>query len=872
MFRFLSALLISGVCFSYLHSAPAQNDTLKKVPVYETVRLTTPKPKIDGKLDDDCWKTGNWAGDFTQFIPKEGGAPSQKTEFKVLYDDQNIYVAIRNYDNEPEKINRRAGRRDEFAGDMAGITFDSYFDKRTGFEFDMSAGGQKLDLLLTNPMNPDFNWNAVWTGKVAMEDSAWTIEMEIPLSQLRYSNEHEQVWGLHVWRWIERLQEESDWEPLTLTGPGILYLFGELRGINGLKKSQRIELMPYASGRLKTFKKEPGNPFADKGREPLGNIGLDAKIGVGSNFTVDLTLNPDFGQVESDPSVMNLTAFETFYEEKRPFFLEGKNIFDFEMDDMSLFYSRRIGHSPSYSPDLNAGQYLKTPDNTTILSAVKFSGKSSKGLSVGVLQSLTANEKAKVHSASGDEKIIVEPLTNYLVGRVQQDFNKSNTILGGIFTSVNRFSSDNHLDFLSREAYTGGLDLLHFWKDKKYFLEARVIGSNISGDENAIVGLQRSPARYYQRPDAFHYDLDSSLTRLSGMGGKIKIGKGSQGLWKYSTEISWKSPGLDLNDIGYMKTSDLISQSSNLSYFRNKPVSVFRTYRVEIEQTNNWDFDGTYLSSGAELELYAEFLNKWAVANSLEFTGKTLDTRILRGGMAMLMPAIWEEELTIRSDYSKKISGSLEMDADFSQHNSYQTYGISPGISLKPWDRIRFSLYGDYEIRKNNLQYVKTVEATAGPKYIFARIDQETLGLTFRFDYNLSPEFSIQYYGSPFATVGSYSGFKSITNPQASDYNNRFVSLKPISVNTEDLGIDDNNDQVPDYTFRNPDFNFNQMRSNLVFRWEYRPGSQVYLVWSHERTDWYNPGNAPLRDAAQRLADVFPNNVFMVKFNYWFSI
>ncbi|NJO69711.1 MAG: carbohydrate binding family 9 domain-containing protein [Bacteroidetes bacterium] len=283
-----------------------------KLRSYETVRLSTAKPKIDGVLDDNCWSTGTWAGDFIQWIPKEGAKPSQPTVFKILYDDENIYVAIRNYDSEPEKIQRKAGRRDELTGDMAGICFDSYHDRRTGFEFDMTAAGQKLDLILTNPMEADFNWNAVWYGKVGMEDSAWTIEMEIPLSQLRYSNEHEQVWGMHVWRWIDRYQEESDWEPQTITGPGMLYLFGELKGISGLKKSQRIELMPYASGKLKTFKKEPENPFANKGYNKLGNLGLDAKIGIGSNFTVDLSMNPDFGQVESDPSVMNLTAFETF--------------------------------------------------------------------------------------------------------------------------------------------------------------------------------------------------------------------------------------------------------------------------------------------------------------------------------------------------------------------------------------------------------------------------------------------------------------------------------------------------------------------------------------------------------------------------------
>ncbi len=869
------AIFLSFIQFPFLLGNYYQTDTTKKVlgklPVYETVRLSTEKPKIDGKLDDACWQTGTWGGNFVQWIPNEGAAPSQKTEFKILYDDQNIYVAFRNYDNQPEKIMRRAGRRDEFMGDMAGITFDSYHDKRTGFEFDMSAAGQKLDLIITNPSEVDVNWNAVWFGKAGMEDSAWIMEMEIPLSQLRYSNEEEQVWGMHVWRWVERLQEESDWEPQTSTGPGILYLFGELKRIKNLKKSQRIELMPYASGRLKTFKKEPDNPFAKNGREPLGNFGMDAKIGVGSNFTVDLTLNPDFGQVESDPSVMNLTAFETFYEEKRPFFLEGKNIFDFEFDDMSLFYSRRIGHSPSYSPDLVGDQHIKSPDNTTILSAVKFSGKTSKGLSVGVLQSLTANEKATVKSLTEEKKVSVEPLTNYMVARVQQDMNKSNTILGGIFTSVNRFTGDSHLDFLNKEAYTGGLDLLHYWSDKKYYVEAKVIGSDIKGDEAAIVNLQRSSARYYQRPDLSHSGLDSSLTQLSGLGGKFKVGK-VKGLWKYSTEISWGSPGLDLNDIGYMKTADFISQANNISYFVNKPVSIFRTYKISFEQSNDWDYSGVYLSSGAELKLYGEFLNKWAIAHNLEYTGNRLNTHLLRGGRAMYVPAVWEEELVIRTDYSKKLSAEIEMDADYSDHNFYRFYAISPGISVRPADKLRLSLYGNYSVNRDDMQYVSTKETSTGKNYILATIDQETLGLTFRCDYNITPEISVQYYGSPFATVGSYSSFKNVTNPGAGDYYQRYENIATHAVSGEVLGVDNNSDGLDEYTIQKPDFNFNQFRSNLVFRWEYRPGSQVYLVWSSERTDEGDFGQAPLRSAADRLWNVNSNNVFMIKFNYWFSL
>src|SRR4030042_394601 len=433
-----------------------------KQPTYTTSRLVTKKPVIDGKLDDECWKHGTWAGDYTQWIPREGAKPTWPTEFNIQYDDKNLYIAFRGYDGEPDKINRFAGVRDEQVGDMMGVTFDSYRDYRTGFEFTLTAWGQKSDLILFNPMNWDFNWNPVWKGKVSMEDSAWVAEMEVPLSQVRYSSQDEQVWGMHTWRYISRLQEESNWEKQSKTGPGMIYNFGDMRGIKGLKKSRRLEIMPFALGELKTFKKESGNPFAENGRLWEGNAGLDAKIGISSNFTVDLTVNPDFGQVESDTSVMNLTAFQTFYEEKRPFFLEGLTIFNYDFEDQTLFYSRRIGHVPSLTVSPDENPFVQTPDKTTILSALKFSGTTSKGLSLGIIQSLTANEFAKLSDTIGNmSKMKVEPLTSYTVARIQKRYKAGNTILGGMITSVNRAIDENSLEFLSNNEYTGGFDILH---------------------------------------------------------------------------------------------------------------------------------------------------------------------------------------------------------------------------------------------------------------------------------------------------------------------------------------------------------------------------------------------------------------------------
>ena len=865
-------LLLSTGAYAFAFNKP--DDTTHTLPkrsprVYNVVRLTGEKPTIDGILNDQCWKIGEWAGDFTQWVPREGAKPSQPTQLKILYDDNNIYVAIRAFESEPEKIIRKGGRRDEFNGDVVGVNFDSYHDHRTGFEFDVTAAGQKIDLILTNPSNGDANWNAVWYAKTGIEDSAWTAEFEIPLSQLRYSGDNEQIWGMHCWRWIDRLQEESDWEPQSSEGPGILYLFGEIHGIEGLPKSWRIEIMPYTIGKLKTFKTEPDNPFADKGRSWLGNAGLDAKIGLSSNFTADITVNPDFGQVESDPSVMNLTAFETFYEEKRPFFLEGKNIFNFDFDNVNMFYSRRIGHAPTYSPDINDDEHMKSPDNTTILSALKVSGKTSSGLAVGVLQSITNKERATLQSASTHREVTVEPLTSYSIARLQQDFAEGNTVLGGIVTATNRSINDSHLNFMNRNAYTGGLDLLHQWNDKEFYVNAKLVGSRISGSTEAISGLQSASARYYQRPDLDYIQFDSTRTQLNGYGGQLKVGKGSKGFWRYSSELNWRSPGLDLNDLGFMQTADIMKLSNSISYFVNQPVSIFRTYSVGLNETSNWDFGMRYLLTVLTANMYLEFLNKWALSTSLSYSPEALDTRLLRGGYAMLVPRTWSVNTYIRTDPSERIYFECTYNVSVSAHQSNHYSYIQPGMSVMPLTTLRVAVSVNYTSNVDNLQYVDTRAVNNNQQYILARITQHSLGATLRIDYNLTPELSLQYYGSPFASVGRYSLFKTVSNPRASDYSDRFSMLNPMQKgNTYEVY----GDNGLEYSFVNPDFAFGQFRSNLVFRWEYLPGSQIYLVWSHERTANDQPGNDSADAAIHNLQNISPTNLFLLKLSYWFSI
>jgi len=861
-----------------LSTEAEQQDTVKskvKQPVYTTSRLVTPRPVIDGKLDDECWKMGTWAGDYHQFVPNEGAKPTYPTELNIQYDDKYLYVAFRAFDGEPDKIVKLSGGRDENIGDMVGLTLDSYRDYRTGFEFTITAWGQKVDLVLFNPMNWDFNWNAVWKGEVGMEDSAWVAELEVPLSQLRYSGKDDQVWGLHTWRWIARLQEESNWEIQSKTGPGMLYNFGELRGINGLKRSRRLEVMPFVLGDLKTMKQEAGNPFTENGRKWGGNAGLDAKIGLSSNFTVDLTVNPDFGQVESDPSVMNLSVFETFYEEKRPFFLEGLTIFNYDFDNESIFYSRRIGHSPSAVINPDDHTFVDIPDKTTILSAAKFSGTTSNGLSLGLIQSVTANEFARVSDQYGNiTKRKIEPLTSYTVARVQKGYNSGNTFAGGMFTSTNRAFEEKSLDFLSRNAFTGGFDLRHHWRDKEFFLDAKLLGSFVNGSKDAITTLQESSSRYYQRPGADYVNFDTTRTALSGFGGKFNIGKGSKGFWKYNTGVSWRSPGLELNDLGYMNEADEIQQESEVSYFVNKPVSIFHTYNINLEQFNSWNFGGTYLGSGGHLSISTEFVNNYSFSTNLIFHSGATDSRKLRGGPEMMMPYSLMIFGEAKTDPSRKFIIEFGYSYEYSGNGSAKSYQLEPGISVRPLNFLKLSVTADYTRNHDELQYITRRDlGILGDRFILGTIDQKTLGLTFRADLNLTPEFSIQYYGSPFVSRGSYSEFKHVTAPKADKYSDRFeVYTDPVLTDGSYNLYDYQSGLRADYTIPNPDFNFHQFRSNLVAKWEYRLGSFIYFVWSGDRTGRSSMSEASLGDSYKQMRDLFPNNIFLIKLNYWFSL
>ena len=842
--------------------------------IYRTVPLQGAPPDIDGRLDDEAWTAGEWSGDYTQQLPTEGGKPSVRTELKILFDANNVYMAIRAFDD-PQNIHRYPARRDSFAGDIVGVCFDSYFDKRSGFEFDLNAAGSKLDLVLTNE-GWDTSWDAVWYGKVGLEADAWTAEFQIPLNQLRYGSQDEQVWGLHAWRWIDRLQEEDQWNLIPRNSTGRMYNLGELHGIENLHRSRHIELLPHTVGRVTSG---PGTAATGD-----GTIGLDAKIGLTTDFTLDATVNPDFGQVEADPSVVNLTAYETFFEEKRPFFVEGKRILTFGLEpttvagdnpDISgdmLFYSRRIGHAPAYEPALAPGETTESPESTSILSAVKVTGKTRDGLSVGILQSLTGEETARLSLNGIERRQTVEPMASYIAARVQKDWNKGNTIVGGMFTSTDRAIGDSGLTMLPQHAITAGVDVVRFFSNRSYVVEGKTTFSRVAGDRAGIASLQYNPVHYFQRSDATHLSVDPTATSLAGHGGTMRVARYGNSKWRASNTLRWVSPGLELNDIGYLRQADFIRDETVLGFEQTEPRGAIRSYGINVDRRDSWDFGGLHSDGAWTVEGQAQFANKWRISAGTHFIDTTIDTRLLRGGPAFAMQRFLSTSLSGSTDPSRRAVVTLGTHRHTGPTGAVRQAAVSSGLRFRLSRAISVAADAHYESLTDDVQYVDTVRPDGDARYLLGRLDQRTVGVTVRADLHLTPDLSVQFYGSPFVSNGRYAAFKRVTDPRAPAYDERFYLFDPGELQYDAAT---NRYTVAEggatYGFQNPDFSIREFRSNLVTRWEFRPGSTFYLVWSQDRRA---AGDTPasLGHGFDALRREPATNVLLAKISYWLPL
>lgn len=846
---------------------------------YQSHRINPHAPQVDGLADDPVWQHTQIGGDFLQLRPQEGQAPTEKTEFRIVYDNNTLYVLIQAHDTQAWLITRRLARRDNGEGDQVCVQLDSYQDQRTAFCFAVNAAGVKNDYLISEDgEREDENWDPIWLAKTRVHDGGWTAEMAIPLSELRFGNQDEQSWGLMVRRILHRNGEVSGWTLIPQNANGYVSHFGQMTGIQGLVPQNPIELSPYLVGSHHRFHTAEGNPFST-GRETRAMTGLDGRMALGSDFSLNFTVNPDFGQVEADPSEVNLTAYESYFSEKRPFFVEGANLYTFGLafgdGDNSrdgLFYSRRIGRAPRYSPDLTDEEYIDSPTATRILGAFKLSGKTSRGLSVGIIESLTSREWADIGTLASRREMVVEPFSNYFGARLSQDFNGGSTILGGMFTAVHRKLEDHLTDSYHRAAYSGGIDFQHRWKKNQYQFQINAAFSHVEGSPEALQSTQTSSLRYFQRPDADYVRYDPTRTSLTGHGGHMLFGKFGGGHWRYVTGLMWRSPGFEINDMGYLRQADNIMQYVWAGYSIWEPVWIFRRFNINFNQWSGWNFGGDNTYNGGNVNFWTQFTNYWSANFGLNFQGRSLSSMALRGGPLMEIPGGLNMWFGLGSDDRQKIrlslNGSLFMGAEDNRSSEY----LSLRLAYQPSSSVQLEAGPSLSWYRNQLQYVSTVELTDQNRYVLGRIDQTTFGLTIRASVSLSPDLSIQFYGQPFLSSAQYRDYKEVTAPRAQRFSDRFLPFGPDRIEAGDGTYAVTSHDGTPYQFDRPDFNFLQFRANLVLRWEFRPGSALFVVWSQDRTDSFDFGRFDLAHDMRELFDVPAGNVFLIKLSHRFSL
>lgn len=876
----LSLLLILSI-----DMVNAQSNTIesfKKKYITQNINKDN-SPTIDGKLDEVIWNNrSSWETNFIQRLPNEGQQPSLQTAFKIVYDDKFLYVGIQCFDHEPNLINRRMSRRDGYNGDWVEIIFDSYHDLRSAFSFTISPASVKSDKNISlNGATEDLAWNPIWYAKSKINNNGWTAEMKIPLSQLRFGDNDSQVWGLQVQRRLLRKEELSVWQRVPLNAPGWISEFGELHGLKNVSSQRQLEIQPFTVSSLNTFEKDPLNPYKNKNIKSV-NAGLDGKIGVTNDLTLDFTINPDFGQVEADPAAIALDGFQLFFREQRPFFIENKNIFNYQFSAPqiggqystdNLFYSRRIGRSPQGSATTMPGEFVDADQQTTILGAVKFSGKTKNGLSVGILESMTSSEHAEISGENGIRNQLIEPFTNYFVGRIQKDFNNRNTFIGGIITSTIRRDSPS-TSFLHKSAHTGGLDFMHQWKNRTWYLSANLVMSQVTGTPESILATQRSIPHLFQRENASHVSVDGTKTSLTGTGGDLKFGKAGSGHIQFESGITWRSPELELNDIGFMREADVIQNYFGITYSSINSFGSFRNASIGYKHWVNGDFGGNLNYIDWDIEANATWKNNWAGTLGFFSQPHTFSKSLLQGGPRIQLADQSGFWWALNSDARKKLFINFSGWTKTGGTGSYYLLENSLGITYQPIDRLKVSISPRYTSVKHRLQYNHTRSFQGQNRYITSMLDQETFSTPIRLDFAINANLGIQYYGEPFITTGRYSRFNYVANALSSIENGQlvFYSQEQISLNEAEtlFSVDENNDGAVDYNFNNPDFSFAQFRSNLVLRYEYTPGSEIFIVWSQGISDVSSPRNNLFSSLREQVFSKVPNNTFLIKLTYRF--
>lgn len=810
------ALRVGGwlACYAGVTAAsPSPGPTLR------ATRVADGAVEVDGRQDEPVWAAAPRAQGFVQREPYQGQTPSEATWASVVYDSDALYVFIQAWDRQPSSITGQVTRRDEWNPDLDGgrafgqhsdfveLWLDPQNDGLTGYTFSVSAAGVQVDARYSaGGETRDPVWNGVWDSAVLLHENGWSAELRIPFSQVRYDADASS-WGIQFVRYLRRENEVQVFSPTPRAALRPLQHLARLTGLEALPSSTSLEALPYVAALLQN----------DAGRREFRlRAGGEARIGLGTASTLQLTVLPDFGQVEQDPSQLNLTAYEVFLTERRPFFVEGQEMLMLpllypEDGDETLYYSRRIGAPPTRDLDLEEPELLRYPRETTVLGAAKIVGRTDAGSSYSALQVLTGRERASVRVDGEHSQPVVSSPASYSVLRLRQELGRSGSSVGLLGTNVYRWLDRPMVPHATEQATTAAADF--DLRADDYGITGHLIGSRIAGSAEAVDAVQRSSTHFLQRPDARHVQYDPTRTSLEGFGFGVRGGKLAGAPWRISAGVQARNPYLELNDIGYLRYADQQSVFGNVTWLENEPDGIYRDYNVTSSLWLDRSFGGELTGRGVSLTTGMGFANNWyAWLGGLRRT-EALDVGLLRGGPAFRKPGGYGAWWGIGSDPRAIVHVELDGNADYNDEESTRFLALRAYFGARPYSALTFSVRPEYQRSLNDLQYVDTLTQPT-PAIILGRLSQETFSLTLRLQWALSRTFTFEAYAMPFLSAGDYQVFYEVVAPRAADYEDR---KRPTAYAGDDR------------------FLVAEVRSNLVLRWDYWPGSSMYLAWAHEQ-------------------------------------
>jgi hypothetical protein len=908
-----AALLVGGVVcagparLSGQAAGTGSDGASTRAPRVLLAATRTGELRIDGLIEESAWQVAPVASGFVQSQPDEGAPATHDTEVRLLFDDQAMYVAARMWDA-PDSIEAGLTRRDEagMTKDWFGIWIDPNHDRRTGYAFLTTAAGVQQDRTIHDDRVFDQTWDAVWESAVALDSLGWTAEMRIPLAQIRFNaRDDAQTWGVNFARRRVASNERSDFAPQRRAFTSAVSDFATLEQVRIPSSPHLVEIRPYVLSTHHNGSAQEGDPFFD-GNATIARAGADLRVGIGSSFMLNATANPDFGQVDADPAVINLTAFESFFQERRPFFVDDAQIFSFGLSSgqNQLFYSRRIGRSPRVGTQAGAS-FVDVPEAATILGAAKLTGRTQGGFAMGALAAVTDEEigTASFGPSRGLVTFGAEPRTAYGVLGAQQDFKRGDSYVRGVVTGLRRdLPSDGAFDFLTAHALGAGLRFEHQWNDRDWRFSGFLAGSHVRGRAPALIAVQRASNHYFQRPDATRFAVDSSATSLTGVEWRLQLERTNALHWIGSAWVGEITEGFEVNDLGFSGAGERLDGGVRLAYRELRPGRIFRDYTVSVGASSNFSHEALdrvrswsswregYTAGSFTVGYDATLLNYKGGSVDLGWQPDLYSRSATRGGPVMILPGNRSLAVSVNSDRRNEVN----VGAGFSTYRVARGAGrgtsFDVSFNLRPTTAIVVGLKPSFSTIRDASQYVASTAVlpyapTFGRRYLFGELERTTVALEARLDYSLTPHLTLQMYAQPLLSSGDYVRYKQLAAPRSYEFltftdgtasaGGGGLTCSGGTICRDASGIQqvdfDGNGSL-DYTFPDRDFNTRSFVGNAVLRWEYRPGSTIFLVWQRQQRGDARIGDFRFGRDLDALWAAPADNRFVVKMNYWLGL